>query len=334
MRIEPGLITTRPEMKQTFGGGQGQGIQPCSETPNVLLYTDPASGTQYGYHDGWLPERDEDGHLFEYTGDGEGNQTFTGRFGSRNFAVLNHAEAKRSLRVFKADGLARDHDHLGISSSGMKAQRYVGEFKLDEKRAFEWRTQPNREGQLRRVIVFRLRPIDDNLTPDADDVIPSPQFSRATVLSNDLTTSSIVAPETTKSKKSARTAIAATVAERREAQLCDHYRAFLEGQRRRVGRFLLEVQGLRKPLVTDLYDRTAHVLYEAKGTGSREDVRMAIGQLMDYRHHVDQVHPGLLKCVAVLLPARPADDLCELLDLLNIALVYRDGNTFHGAPVE
>ena len=62
------------------------------------------------------------------------------------------------------------------------------------------------------------------------------------------------------------------------------------------------------PLLADLYDRTNNVLYEAKASSSREAVRMALGQLMDYRRFVIE-DPEL----AVLLPVRPSADLVELL---------------------
>lgn len=78
------------------------------------------------------------------------------------------------------------------------------------------------------------------------------------------------------------------------------------------------------PLLTDLYDISAHVLYELKSDSSREAVRMAIGQLLDYRRHIVPADPAL----AVLLPDEPHEDLRSLLDSVNITLVYWDGTTF------
>lgn len=60
-------------------------------------------------------------------------------------------------------------------------------------------------------------------------------------------------------------------------------------------------------LRTDLFDHDTGLLVEAKASADRAAVRMAIGQLLDYRRHV---HPAPDLC-AVLLPERPTSDLVE-----------------------
>jgi hypothetical protein len=65
---KPGDTTTRAEVKRIFRGGDQGGIVPSATMPNVLIYTDPKTGEQSGYIDGWLPDEDGDGPLFEYTG--------------------------------------------------------------------------------------------------------------------------------------------------------------------------------------------------------------------------------------------------------------------------
>ncbi|MEU4232009.1 hypothetical protein AB0F17_47620 [Nonomuraea sp. NPDC026600] len=328
--LKPGLITTRVEMAKLFGGGQGHGIQPCRKTPSVLIYSDPERGEQSGYHDGWLKEEDEFGPIFEYTGHGEGDQTFVGRDGSGNRAILCHVDEGRALYVFKATGKARDFKHLNVArSSGMKAQRYVGPFELDTEEPYAERVQPNKAGVPRRVIVFRLRPIGD-FPREAADEIPPAGRTQAIQVPADVTTSSLVRSETNRTTTSVRSAIERTKAERREAKLSADFQVFLEAQHHRVMRFEIRVKGLSSTLLTDLYDVTAHVLFEAKGTSSRKDMRMAIGQLLDYRRHVTPKKPAL----AVLLPEEPNDDLRELLSAEGIGLVYRDGDSFGGWPVD
>jgi hypothetical protein len=54
---------------------------------------------------------------------------------------------------------------------------------------------------------------------------------------------------------------------------------------------------------------------------------MAIGQLLDYGRFV-KPSPRL----AVLLPSRPREDLCELLTHAGVELVWREGKTFMRAP--
>ena len=314
--IPPGLITTRAEMMQLFGGGPQGGIVPCTKTPNVLIYSDPDAGEQSGYKDGWLVEEG----IFEYTGHGENDQTFQGRAGNGNRAVLHHIDDDRSLRVFKADGK--------VPNSGTKRQRYIGEFQLDPERPYVTRQAPNKVGVLREVIVFRLQSID-SLQPNERDEIPLSEKTEAIVVPADITTSIMVEPEVNKKTKGRRSAISQTETERREAKLSQEFQAFLESQRHDVMRFQIKVKGAASVLLTDLYDVTAHVLYEVKGNILRDSIRMAIGQLLDYVRHVTPASPAL----AVLLPEKPNGDLRDLLESEKIALVYREGDTFVGYPV-
>jgi hypothetical protein len=64
-------------------------------------------------------------------------------------------------------------------------------------------------------------------------------------------------------------------------------------------------------------DHTANVLYEAKATADRPKIRMAIGQLLDYRRFI-ATDPAL----RVLVPVRPADDICQLLSSLGIGVTW------------
>jgi 5-methylcytosine-specific restriction protein A len=116
---------------------------------------------------------------------------------------------------------------------------------------------------------------------------------------------------------------------RREAELDEQFRAFMEPTGHELLRFQIKIKGQQQSgMLTDLYDKTAHVLYELKASPERNSVRMAIGQLLDYRRHVDPSDPTL----AILLPSEPDDDIKALLSDLNIALVYAAGATFTGVP--
>ena len=74
-----------------------------------------------------------------------------------------------------------------------------------------------------------------------------------------------------------------------------------------------------RPLFTDLYDATTGTLIEAKGSAERNSIRMAIGQLADYKRFVDGGKP---RHVAVLLPTQPRPDLQDLLKRQGIELIY------------
>ncbi|RFS81362.1 hypothetical protein D0T12_32540 [Actinomadura spongiicola] len=318
--VKPGTVTTRAEMKDLFGGGPQGGIVPSATTPNVLCYSDPSAGEQSGYFDGWLPEDDEHGPVFEYTGHGEDNQTFVGLKGTGNRAILHHVDDGRVLRVFKATGGT-------VPGTGIMYQRYVGAFQLDVEQPYIVRQKPNKQGSMRRVLVFRLRPAGEyERLPK--DVIPPSDDTTATTVPADVTTSAIVEPETNKKTKSSRSAAPKTEAERREAKLADRFLEHMDSHGHTMKRFQIKVKGSSSTLLTDLYDETAHILYELKGTSTREAIRMAIGQLYDYRRHVSPPNPAL----AVLLPSEPNDDLKALLEGLGIQLVYGNGTSFVGVP--
>ncbi|MEU4699817.1 hypothetical protein [Nonomuraea dietziae] len=313
--LQPGEIRTRAELAEIFGGGSQGGILPSTATPAVLIYSDPKVGEELGYIDGWVPD-DDSGPLFEYTGHGLTDQTFEG---AGNKAIRDHAIQGRALRMFKAAGT--------VPRSDTVLHRYVGRFKLDEQRPFDVRWRANKAKVMRKVIVFRLRPIGPFERLDADCIPPAGE-TQAVLVPVDVTTSSLIDPENNTKKQGSRSAVPELEFQRREAELDAEFRNFMQANGHELMRFELRVKGLAAPMLTDLYDTTAHVLYELKGNIGRNAVRMAIGQLMDYQRHVDPPNPAL----AVLLPDEPHDDIKALLDDLGIALVYRAGSTFTGVP--
>lgn len=80
--------------------------------------------------------------------------------------------------------------------------------------------------------------------------------------------------------------------------------------------------GETAPLYTDLWDETTGNLIEAKGGVTREQLRSAIGQLIDYSRFVEA------KQRTVLLPSKPRQDLLALLTSAGMGLVYEAGGTF------
>ncbi len=117
--LRPGEQIRRTVLHERFGGRRQGGIAPSAQTPNVFLFTDPASGPQHGYFDGWAP----DGR-FHYTGEGQrGDQQLI----QGNRAVLDHRPQGRALRLFRA---------------GRGMVTYLGEFELDEKDPFSQTDAP------------------------------------------------------------------------------------------------------------------------------------------------------------------------------------------------
>lgn len=322
---------------RVYGGSRYEGICPCVEKNSILLYSDEKAGAKYGYKDGWVSGEDEEvgdselagaeapNLIFEYTGAGQrGHQTFLGQTGSRNAAVLRHAEQGRTLRLFIAAGK--------VKNSNEKLHRYIGTFKLDEQQPYVVRVAPDEDSQQRRVIVFRLQPTGPIAFNPADRIAPA-ATTQAWLVPADITTAKVVEPERTKNRTGYRSATPATDIERREATLSDLLEAYLTEQGHKVGRVDIRVKGTTSRLITDLYDASTHVLYELKGSAKREAVRMALGQLLDYRRHIElNQHAGRPR-IAAVFPTRPSDDLCNLLVEHDVAVVYLDGEAFVGVPL-
>jgi hypothetical protein len=107
----------------------------------------------------------------------------------------------------------------------------------------------------------------------------------------------------------------------REQHLVTSYTDHLTKQGHVVKRWRIAIGGGAN-LYTDLYDETTKTLYEAKGRASREHIRLAIGQLLDYRRYLE------VEAIAVLLPTMPAGDMIDLRDELKIGCIVPSGETF------
>ncbi|MFD8213048.1 hypothetical protein ACFV2U_04785 [Streptomyces sp. NPDC059697] len=316
--IKPGQLTTRAKMQKLFGGGDREGIVPSTTTPNILIYIDHESGKEYGYQDGWLEEEDDQGPVFEYTGRGRyGDQTFLGQAGSRNNAILQHVDDGRKLRLFIAAG------KVPGSKSDAKLQRYLGEFELDTKQPYTIREADDPAGKRRRIIVFRMRPKGNVQHIPADAIEPA-EKTRAQRVSAAITASSIAEPPKKRARESRRSAQPSTIADLRKSRLLDEYIRHLEEQQHEIGAFQIKIAGTTITLKTDLYDATDRVLYSVKGASSRDEIRMAIGQLKDYVRHIEPANPKL----AVLLPEKPHRDLHDLLHREGISVIYQDEKNY------
>jgi hypothetical protein len=258
-----------------------------------MIFSEASSGEQHGYFDGW-----RDDGCFHHTGEGQrGDQQMK----AGNAAILRHEGDGRALRLF--DG----------ARGGVK---YMGEFALDaELPVYTTDAPESRTGNVRSVIVFRMRPLDTRASSGAslldhvarEGVEPVP-------VEQQWTEKAFVAPSRQEYE-----------AERREQKLVLAFEAQLVRQGHSVDRLKIVSPGEAKPLFCDLIDNTTNTLYEAKGSVERGSIRMAIGQLLDYARFVEP-RPQL----AVLLPSRLRADLVELLSSADIEVVWQDGKKFAG----
>jgi hypothetical protein len=292
--LGPNQQIPRTELHRRFGGQWQGGISPSAQTPNVFIFYDPESGHQHGYYDEWR----SDGCL-HYTGEGQrGDQQMK----AGNAAILNHKAQGRALRVFQG---AR-----GVVT-------YEGEFEPDDAEPFQRTDAPETgDGPLREVFVFRLRPVD--LEP------PEPSSKLDEVLAGPIRVDVPIEQQETE-KAYVNPNREPYEAERREQKLVLALEKHLVELGHSVNRQRLLPSGEARPIITDLFDATTGTLVEAKGTVERNAIRMAIGQLYDYRR---LFAPGEVQQVAALFPAEPRSDLCDLLDEQGIVVIYKTESGF------
>jgi hypothetical protein len=292
--LEPYQRILRKTLHQRFGGQWQGGISPSAQTPNVFIFYDPETGEQHGYYDDWQA----DGCL-HYTGEGQrGDQEMK----AGNAAIFKHRADGRALRVFRG---ARG------------TVTYEGEFELDDAEPFQRADAPETgDGPLREVFVFRLRPKD--VEP------PEPTSKLTEVLVGPARVDVPIEQQETE-KAYVNPSREPYEAERREQKLVLALEAHLLARGHKVTRQRLLPSGEARPILTDLFDATTGMLVEAKGSVERNAIRMAIGQLCDYRRFFAD---GELRHVAALFPTEPRADLLDLLREQGIVVIHHIGNGF------
>lgn len=304
-RVRAGDIVTRAELAVDYGGNlQYGGIVASNSTNSVFIFTDPSKSKQFGYvYDGF----DANGTVLHYTGAGpSGDQSES----KSNSSILTAAARGRRLHAFVTVGT--------VPGTTTKRQKYIGEFILDSSDPFARHPGLGEDGAARTVLVFRLLPV----TAIPTSIIESVGFSGVAVHPR-----AVGVPVEINSTTFYETAeTPARTSYRRESDLVDEFIASKNDHT--FSRWAITLPELRQPLLTDVYDEGDHVLYEAKAFSRRGDLRMAIGQLYDYRRHIDVPD---LQC-RVLLPDRPSSDLRDLIQSAGLGLTFREHGSFTVEP--
>ncbi|QNA94600.1 HNH endonuclease [Stenotrophomonas maltophilia] len=133
------LYNRQKQIHGVFGGQQQGGISTPKEYPLVIAFTGEA-GVSHGYHDFW-----DDDEVFHYFGEGQvGNMKYV----AGNRAIGEHVKDGKTLVVFQMMGKGRPY-------------RYLGRFVCLS--SYVQPGTPDREGQPRSAIVFRLRSLEASL---------------------------------------------------------------------------------------------------------------------------------------------------------------------------
>jgi hypothetical protein len=215
--------------------------------------------------------------------------------------VLNHEHEGRSLRLFEPTAEA-----LGKSTTFVSA----GTFQPDPQQRFtvfdSESTSP--------LHIVRLQPSGSaSKTPvhHAAAAQPSEMQERADLVPLEQHLVSFYGVTT----------VEARTATKAEQELVEHFATFLRSRQHELHRFKITTHGSICPLFSDLYDATDHILYEAKSSVTRSSLRLALGQILDYRRFLDA---GLR--TSVLLPSEPQKDMMELLASYDVSTVWKGMN--------
>lgn len=147
--FEVGQRYRRRDLHARYGGQQQGGISTPRNHPIILLITG-ATGSAYGYHDGWEP----DGGAFRYFGEGQvGDMQFI----RGNRAIRDHAADGRELHLFE-----------DVKGGFL---RYVGEVTCAGYTLVE--NSPDVNGNPRQAIAFQLVPVQA-IAEDVDSAESSP----------------------------------------------------------------------------------------------------------------------------------------------------------------
>jgi hypothetical protein len=109
---------------------------------------------------------------------------------------------------------------------------------------------------------------------------------------------------------------------RREQPLVIAYKTWMEKKGSEIVRYKFRAPNMPAHLFCDIYDKTRNNLIEGKADASRPSIRMALGQLLDYRRFAPQGAK-----LAVLTDLRPHQDLEDLLGSVDVACIWK---TEHG----
>jgi hypothetical protein len=218
---------------------------------------------------------------------------------SGNAAILRHKEEGRALRLFKgARGVVE----------------YLAEFQVDAQRPFYTMDAPETEGGLvRSVIVFRLKQVNSETMSHDVGAFPPPNRSVELVpVEEQYTERFFIEP-----------AREPYEAERRESKLVRAFCDYLQSSGYTVQRLQVVPPGEAKPIFSDLYVPESPFLVEAKGSVARDCIRMALGQLIDYRRFVSGA-----RC-AILVPSQPRPDIVELVRSAGVEICWPENGKFN-----
>ncbi|MDQ1126235.1 hypothetical protein QE428_001268 [Microbacterium sp. SORGH_AS 505] len=299
--LEPGIKLTRAQINARLGGGIQGGMLTPKGGKLMLLYSDPLSGDPNGYYtDGWA---DVARTRYYYTGEGQSGPQFIDRGANR--ILLETLTNDREVHLFYAVGT--------VPGKQERIHEYLGQFTLDPSEPWSPVTTTGRDKQPRTAVLFNLLRMGGGYEKDSAAKIhaaaPAKESSTTTV-----------EREAADATQFARAAIDPVIVERRERIMEDNLIKWLEARGLSAKRLKIRAAGEQTTLFTDTWVPETRTLFEVKGDATRNDVRMAVAQLLDYSRHVSPA-PGRR---VVVVPIEPSADLRAFVRSVGLSLAVFD----------
>lgn len=293
--IIPGQVILKKEVHKLVGGSDQHAMTSCQNKSAFLIFHDPVTSKKNRY-DLWEGEQ-ADG-TFSYTGQGlVGDQKLT----MSNRGLVFAAENGQPIHFFV-------RPPLGVKRDKGNPYTYVGQVAL-EPPYFEVKVAPDTNGEERNVFVFRLIPLGQ--------VVPLEVATGQVLTGVDCNFDSWKPVQVFASPSGVPKA--PSQAELEENKLQNRFGTYMENQGEKPERVAIKVVGAKGSLFPDFILRNRKLVVEAKPSVSREHVRLAVGQVLDYQHLLAMNKQTFLP--AILLPSCPQPDLVALIKSLGITLI-------------
>lgn len=297
--LKIGDTLARPALHAQYGGRAASRISPSKTVPAVLLFLAPAMPGSW--FDGWTGPG---GHLHFA---GEGGVTGTDqRFLSGNRALRDHREEGRELALFHC--------------SADRHARYVGRFELDRELPYFHVDAPadlRRPHDIRRVIVFRLKPLDEE--PAGLPLVQPVATQQRRIRTEPAVTLTRLGGQALEPSN-----------HRDTEELHARYASYLRLRRGAdVTGYQITIPGTTDVLHAELVNVTAGEVVVTTVTAARTAVWRALGELDDLARRLKPKPRRVL-----LLPAAPDRDLAALLSSRKVTATWPLGDGFARTTAE
>ncbi len=293
--IKQGQKLSKREIHDLVGGSDQHAMTSCMNGEAFLIFYDPKTSRKNKY-DLW--EGQQIDGSFWYTGQGlVGDQQMT----RSNRGLVKAAEDGRPIHFFR-------RPENGVKREKGNPYEYVGPVVLGDP-PYEVKAAPDTRGNERQVFVFRL------VTLGGIPVETSEKMNLEGAVLEAVAWKPLQSEfaQLTDLERNAR----ASVLE--ENKLQNRFGRYLSLNGLEPERVSIQVGGMKGSLIPDFVVRQWGFVVEAKPTLSREHIRLAIGQVLDYAFLLKRAGTDLRP--AILLPGRPQEDLLELVKSLGITVI-------------